>query len=329
MRAIKLTTFIKVFLATFGIALIFAPQTFARSYDTTVHLNGQLSGQYGAYVPNSYYRYQTFNSYTPVELLTGVSQRSKYLYGTSVSFNVSLDDKDTHYMQFNMKFSSNGADVDFYNINEHYLGFKTSATSTSYSEFTNTMLCQVNTYSQVQIRYMDVTCEVTFTDGVVPVAILYQYGSVGNFTHEVTSPIAISTGSSIFLQDVSYSWSSGGSGDDSGAINNLGDTMEDIHNDEKDTINDSVNDAENDAGSMDTSGWSLINPLNVWLGMFNNNTCVSIPTIKDWLNGVESSVCSPWDVDVRNVVTPVVSILGSMVVFGLVIRWLKNGGTTS
>ena len=213
-----------------GCVLLMSHNTFARNYDNTINVTSKLSGQYGAYVNGSYYRYQNFNSYTPVELLTGVSQRSKFLYGTSVSFPVTLDNKENHYIKLHMKFSTNGADADFYNINEHYVGYKTDNSSSSYTEFTNTLMCQVNTSQQVQIKYMDVTCEMTFTEGVVPVAFLFQYGTVGNFTHEVTSPIAISTGSSIYIQALDYSWSSGGGSDNTDVVNGLGEINDTLEN---------------------------------------------------------------------------------------------------
>lgn len=326
MRAIKLTTFLKVFLATFGIALIFTPQTYARTYDHTVHINSSFTAEYGAYVPSTYYRNQTLTGYSPFALLTGQSQKSKFLYGAGAFFPVTLDNKDIHYMKFGMKFNTNGADVDFYNINDHYVGYKTSSSQSTYTEFTDTLLCQVNTYSQVQIKFMDVTCEVTF-ESVVPTNIQFQYGKTGSFTHEVTSPIAISTGDSVYLQDVWYEWSSTNGGDNSAAINNLNDTMNDIHNDEKNTINDSVGDASDDASSM-SHNWSLINPLTGWLNLFSDTGCASIPTIKNWLHGVESQVCTPWDGTVRNTVTPVVSVLSTTIIFGLVVRWLKNSGST-
>lgn len=326
MRAHKLLTFLIVFLAVLSCALLFSPSTYAREYQNEVHITGQLSGQYGAYVNGSYYRYQSYNSYSPVELLTGVSQRSKFLYGVSNGFSVSLDNKSNHYMQFGMKFSTNGADADFYNINEHYVGYKTSSSSSSYTEVDG-VLCTVTTSQQVQIKYLDVVCNVTFTESVIPTNILYQYGKIGQFVHETDGPIAISTGSSIFLQDVWYKWSSANDSDNSAAINNLNNTMNDIHDDEKNTIYDSVDGASDDASSM-SHNWSLANPLSGWLNLFTDSGCASIPTIKNWLHGVESQVCSPWDGSVRNTVTPVVSVLSTTIIFGLVIRWLKNSGST-
>lgn len=288
-------------------------------------------GQYGAYVPNTYYRYQNFSAYPPVEILTGQVNRSKFLYGLSVFGNVSLDTKPVHYMEFGFKLYSNGRDSDFYGEYGHwYLGVKYSLTESSYTEITPNLCKGVeSTGSNGTVAYLDYTCTATFQDGDIPVAFQLQYGIIGSFTHESDNPIAISTGSSIYLSDVWYSWTSASSGDNSAAINQLGDTIDDIHQDEKDTINSSVGDAESDASSIDTSGWSLINPLSVWFGMFNNQACVSIPTIHDWIHSYESSLCSPWDVDVRNITTPVVSILGSMVVFGLVVRWLQDEGSNN
>ena len=102
----------------------------------------------------------------------------------------------------------------------------------------------------------------------------------------------------------------------------------DRYNDEKNTINDSKDEAEASANSMDTSGFNISNPFLNWLGLFTDDVCVSIPTMKSWLHSTESNICSPWkNTPVRSVLTPIFSLLGTMLVCGFVFRWLRSNNT--
>lgn len=100
----------------------------------------------------------------------------------------------------------------------------------------------------------------------------------------------------------------------------------DRYEDEKNTINDSRDEAEASANSMDTSGFSITNPFTTFFALFTDNACVSIPTIKSWIHSNESQVCSPWSGNnVRSVLTPVFSILSTLIIVGFVMRWLSSG----
>lgn len=332
MRASKVFIFSSLFLTTsLGLALVLAPNSYAREYDNTTHIgqSSAISGQYGAYANNTAYRYQNFNSYLPVELLTGTVNRTKYLYGLAVYGNLNLDTKPVHYMEFGFKLFSNGRDSDFYGDYAHwYLGVKYSNSESSYTEITPNLCSGVeSTGPNGTVAYLDYTCTATFQDGDIPTSFQLQYGIIGNFVHESDSPIAVSTGSTISLTDVWYSWTSASSGDDSAAINQLGDTMEDIHDDEKNTINNAVGDAESDANSIDTSGWSLTNPFTSWLALFGDNKCADIPTIAGWINSNETRICTPWSDSVRSGVTPIFSVLSTTLIFGFIVRWLKQGSS--
>lgn len=112
-----------------------------------------------------------------------------------------------------------------------------------------------------------------------------------------------------------------------GAIEGQQQTQQDIHDDEKDTIQDSVDEAEDTAGSMGFN-FNLANPFLNWFALFNDNACVSIPTLHDWLNSTDTQVCSPWrNTSVRSVLTPIFALLGTMLVTGFVLRWLSRNNT--
>lgn len=112
-----------------------------------------------------------------------------------------------------------------------------------------------------------------------------------------------------------------------GAIEEQQQTQQDIHDDEKDTIQDSVDEAENTADGM-SFGFNLANHFLNWFALFNDNACVSIPTLHDWLNSTDTQVCSPWrNTNVRSVLTPIFALLGTMLVTGFVLRWLSRNNT--
>lgn len=95
-------------------------------------------------------------------------------------------------------------------------------------------------------------------------------------------------------------------------------------NAEQGVINQNGSSAQNSAGSLNFGGFSVGNPLLNWLSLFNDNTCVAIPTIASWIHSNESQVCSPWSPQVRSVTTPIISVLGGTILFGFIVHWLKQ-----
>lgn len=73
--------------------------------------------------------------------------------------------------------------------------------------------------------------------------------------------------------------------------------------------------------------FSIQNPFTALFGAFTSgNTCVNIPTIAAMTNSDNTQYC-PWFPDsVRNVLTPVLSMLSMMVIFGFVVKWLNGSG---
>lgn len=69
--------------------------------------------------------------------------------------------------------------------------------------------------------------------------------------------------------------------------------------------------------------FNVSNPFAGLLDMIHDpNSCASIPTLAGMLNAEESTYCPWFPTSVRNVLTPVLSIAGMMLVFGFFVRWL-------
>lgn len=101
------------------------------------------------------------------------------------------------------------------------------------------------------------------------------------------------------------------------------DDANDRYQDEKDTIDNNASDAQDTANNADFS-FTVGNPLTTWLGLFTGSNCVSIPTIASWIHSNETSVCSPWSSSVRDVTTPIISVLSGTILFGFIVRWLNG-----
>lgn len=95
-------------------------------------------------------------------------------------------------------------------------------------------------------------------------------------------------------------------------------------NAEQDYVNQNGGSAQNSAGQLNFGGFSVGNPLLNWISLFNDNTCVAIPTIASWIHSNETEVCTPWSPQVRSVTTPIISVLGGTILFGFIVHWLKQ-----
>lgn len=94
----------------------------------------------------------------------------------------------------------------------------------------------------------------------------------------------------------------------------------------QDWINEQTNNATNSVNSLNVN-FSVPWIVQPWFDLFTNSSCVSIPTISSWLRSNETQVCTPWTSAIRNVTTPIFTVVSSMVLFGFVIRWLRHGST--
>lgn len=112
-----------------------------------------------------------------------------------------------------------------------------------------------------------------------------------------------------------------------GAINNQSKQEQDRYDQDKQEESDRENAGKEDAtklGSLFT--FNIINP---FIGIFDmflpGSSCASIPTLASWVHSDTTTVCSWWPSNVRNVLTPVFSLLSSMLLFGFIVRWLDKG----
>lgn len=69
----------------------------------------------------------------------------------------------------------------------------------------------------------------------------------------------------------------------------------------------------------------FLNPFAGFFSLFKTgDDCVDIPIIAGMLNSPSSRYCSWFPVSVRSILTPVLGISGTMLIFGFFVSWLKN-----
>lgn len=315
------------FLTSLVLGTFLAPSAFADQSYTDTYTS--VSGQYGAKVGSTYYRYSSFSGNLPVELITGSGSTAKYLYGVAAAIPINVRQQAYSYW---------------------YQGSFTLTQNSTNNNSTSASVFNTNLPIEATITFADRTTEVTtdcgfqnpdrysvialcaFESTKVPTQMYITYGTVGQFNDAASNALAYYssafndgsirlTASSVEVREYSTEGSA-----TSGAINNLGDTMDDIHQDEKDTINQNAEDAQNAADGLNI-GFSVANPLTVWFELFTDQPCVDIPTISSWLHANETQVCSPWrNTPVRAVASPIMGVLGGMILFGFIVRWLKGNG---
>lgn len=116
------------------------------------------------------------------------------------------------------------------------------------------------------------------------------------------------------------------------SINNLNQTMEDANDDAQSRWEaDKQEEAEREQQGKDDSdevlsifNFNFSNPFAPILDMFSSNQCVNIPTIAQWIHSPTSQYCSWWSQPVRQVATPIFGLGSSMLLFGFIVRWLKQ-----
>ena len=72
-------------------------------------------------------------------------------------------------------------------------------------------------------------------------------------------------------------------------------------------------------------GFSFLNPFGGLFALFSDSSsCVSIPIIAGMLNAEETSYCPWFSSETRSILTPVLGVVGLMLVFGFAVRWLGS-----
>lgn len=111
------------------------------------------------------------------------------------------------------------------------------------------------------------------------------------------------------------------------AINNQAKEEQDRYDQDKQEEADREEQGNEDANKL--GSLFTFNVLNPFIGIFDmflpSSNCASIPTLARLLHLDNSTVCSWFPSDVRNIVTPVVSLSSSMLLFGFIVRWLDKG----
>lgn len=104
------------------------------------------------------------------------------------------------------------------------------------------------------------------------------------------------------------------------------DQYEQDKQEEADRENSANDDANKLAGAF---SFTFLNPFVGIFELFNPSGCVSIPTIANMVGSDSSQYCPWFSNSTRNVLTPVVGLAGSMLLFGFVIRGFLNKGNFS
>lgn len=74
--------------------------------------------------------------------------------------------------------------------------------------------------------------------------------------------------------------------------------------------------------------FNLFNPFGFIFNLFSDsNSCAQIPTLSGMLHSEETQVCPYFDSTVRNILTPVISIASSMLLFGFILRWIRSSSS--
>lgn len=311
-----------------GLAGFLAPYAFADQTYTDSYSSG--NGQYGYYINGNYGRYQNWSGSYPFEIITGSGSNAKYLFGVSATIPINVRQQAYSYrVRSYLRLSQTST-----NFNAAGNAFSSSspieATVTFADRSTERITdCEYSTSGESNLS-AHVMCE--FTNTKVPTQIYITWGYVGTFTFNQESYLgyyssAFNNGSiKVAGTNVTITEFSSSQDQENADIGQISDSLDQIHQDEKDTIENNAQDAQNSADGLNI-GFSVANPLTVWFELFTDQPCVDIPTISSWLHANETQVCSPWrNTPVRAVASPIMGVLGGMILFGFIVRWLKGNG---
>lgn len=95
-------------------------------------------------------------------------------------------------------------------------------------------------------------------------------------------------------------------------------------NPEWDIIEDNISGANNSNDSLLGINFSVINPFHNIFAGFSDNNCHTFSVIPSWFSMSSMQICSPWNSNLRNALSPVVAVLLNSISFGFIIHWLKN-----
>lgn len=115
------------------------------------------------------------------------------------------------------------------------------------------------------------------------------------------------------------------------AIKNQTKQEKDQYEQEKEEEAEREEQGKEDADSLgSTFNFQVRNPFVGIFGLFATpSQCVNIPTVASWLHSSSSTYCAWFPSSVRNVLTPVISIAASMLLFGFIVRGFLRKGNFS
>lgn len=121
------------------------------------------------------------------------------------------------------------------------------------------------------------------------------------------------------------------------SINNLSQTMEESNDDaqarweaDKQEEAEREEQGQSDAGALGRAfSFSISNPFIGFLGLFTDSCPVSIPIISSMLHSEESSYSCWFSSQTRSIVTPVIGISASVLLFGFIVRGFLRKGNFS
>lgn len=111
----------------------------------------------------------------------------------------------------------------------------------------------------------------------------------------------------------------------SDSIDDQTQTMQYIHDDEKQTIEDNGDAAQSNFDDFQPT-LSFSDPLSWMWSLGTSDNCANIPILASLLHSNSSVYCSWWPTTIRSIVSPIINIFVMIIVFGFAIRWLKSGG---
>ena len=81
-------------------------------------------------------------------------------------------------------------------------------------------------------------------------------------------------------------------------------------------------------GILSVFQFTVLDPLASFWSLFSDNTCVNIPIIGGLINMEGSTqVCSWWPANIRAITTPVFTSAGTLLLWGFVMKWLRDDAT--
>ena len=97
-----------------------------------------------------------------------------------------------------------------------------------------------------------------------------------------------------------------------------------VINQENAIIQDNVDSANSSNSLLGNISIPIFNPISSWLVLFTDSQCIDISTLSGWFGLSTQHLCSPWHSNIRDVLTPIISVGGTLLLFGYAIRWLNG-----